>query len=153
MKHPDGCFLNTNAAGSGKVDAKFTTEGLVIDFTTGDEQSSEINTDITFPQIDIRGLDSIQIKCFGKSKEDFGGIRLYLYDDQGQSQYAFIDNSKNEMKEFNIPQSRILGMLAKPYAVNKLTIKLWAKPWYYTDQNTKAKSGKLVIEKIIFKQK
>ncbi|MGA2916276.1 MAG: glucoamylase family protein [Sedimentisphaerales bacterium] len=153
MKHPDGCILNSNAAGGSKVDSKFTAEGLVIDFTTGDEQSSEINTDITFPQIDLRNLDSIQIKCCGRSKDALGGIRLYLYDDQGQSQYTYIDSLLPEMKEFNIPDSSILGMLAKPDAVNKLTIKLWPKPWFYTNQNTKAKSGIIVIEKITFKQK
>ncbi|MFA5292194.1 MAG: glucoamylase family protein [Phycisphaerae bacterium] len=153
MKQPEGIILNTAALGGSKVDAKFTAEGLVADFTAGDEQASEINIDIIFPQIDGRNLDGIQIVCSGSSKEAFGGVRIYLYDDQGQSQYTFIDGITPELKQHNIPDSSIFGMLSKPYAVNKLTIKLWAKPWYYTNQCTKAKSGRLIIDKIIFKQK
>jgi hypothetical protein len=152
MKQPAGIVLNSNAAGGSKVDSKFTPEGLVIDFAAPDKQNSEINTDITFPSIDLRNLDSIQIKCSGQSKENFGTVRLYLFDDQGQSQYTYIEGLSPEMENFNIPDSSILGMLAKPYAVNKLTIKLWSKPWYYTNQFIKAKSGRIVIEKITFKQ-
>lgn len=150
MKQPNGIILNSSAIGGATVDVKFTAEGLVAEFTAGDEQSSEINIDITFPQIDVRNLDCMQILCSGESKDDFGGIRIYLYDDQGQSQYTFIDGITPELKQIDIPESSIVGMLAKPYAVNKITIKLWAKPWYYTNQYTKAKSGKLIVGKIIF---
>ncbi|RKY25974.1 MAG: hypothetical protein DRP62_00160 [Planctomycetota bacterium] len=152
MKHPIGLTLNTNVPKSSKTNSEFTSEGLVIDFVL-DEQHSEINTDITFPPIDLRNFDSIQVDCCGQSKGDFGGIRLYLYDDQGQSQYTYIDGIKPELREFNIPESSVFGMLAKPYAVNKLTIKLWATPWYYTQQYTKAKSGRLIIERITFRRK
>lgn len=153
MKQPQGLVLNAESIGSSKVNAEFTTEGLVIDFAAEEGQSNEINVNITFPQIDLRNIDGIQIRCCGQSEEDFGGIRLYLYDDQGQSQYTYIDVISSNMKEFNIPESSIFGMLAKPYAVDRLTVMLWEKPWYYTDQCTKAKSGRLIIEKIILKQK
>ncbi|MCD4650782.1 MAG: hypothetical protein K8S56_03225, partial [Candidatus Cloacimonetes bacterium] len=152
MKQPGELALNTNVSKGSKINSEFTSEGLVIDFVL-DEQHNEIDTDITFPPMDLRNLDSIRIICSSRSKEDFGGVRLYLCDDQGQSQYMYVDGIGPELQKINIPNSSILGMLAKPYAVNKLTIKLWARPWYYTQQCSKAKSGKLVIEKIVFRRK
>jgi hypothetical protein len=155
MKKPDGLVLNTNAAGGGKIDSKFADEGLIIDFNSTSE--SELDTTITFPQMDTRNLESIEITGFTQAKEAFGGIRLYLYDEQGQSLYAYAEPTRpthnTTSKTITIPESFIYGILAQPYAVDKLTIKLWAKPWYYTNQLTKAKAGKLVIEKIAFKGK
>jgi hypothetical protein len=151
MKKPDELTLNTNAAGGGKIDSKFTAQGLVIDFNSTNE--SELDTIITFGQMDTRNLESIEITGFTQGKEDFGGIRLYLYDKQGQSLYTYTEDLQPASKTVTIPESSVYGILAQPYAVDKLTIKLWAKPWYYTNQLTKAKAGKLIIEKIVFNGK
>jgi hypothetical protein len=151
LKQPKGIILNTSTAGGAKANARFTPEGLVINFKAGDEETSEINVDLNFQPVNIINLKEIEIQCEGKSKEEFGGIRLYLLDKHGQLKYTFIDNVQPEMKTYNIPYSQILGMLAEPSAVNKINLKLWAKPWFYMSQKTSAKSGRIVIEKIAFK--
>jgi hypothetical protein len=151
LKQPKGIRVDSSSCGNAKADAKFTPEGLVIFFKAGDEETSEINVDLNITPVNIINLKEIEIQCKANSKENFGGIRLYLYDQQGQSKYTFIDNVQNEMKTFIIPDSQILGMLADPSAVNKINLKLWSKPWFYANQKTTAKSGKVVIEKITFK--
>jgi hypothetical protein len=150
MKKSDSLILNTNTVGGGKIDAKFTAEGLVIDFNSTDE--SELDTVITFPQADIRGLKAVEIVGSVRTKEEFGGIRLYLYDSQGQSLYTYTENLQPTRKIVSIPESSIYGILAQPNAVDKLVIKLWVKPWFYANQKINAKSGGITIEKIIFKQ-
>jgi len=150
MKKLGAIALNTNIVGGGQIDAKFTADGLVIDFNSTDE--SELDVTITFPQIDIRNLKAIDIIGFIRAKEAFGGIRLYLYDSQGQSLYTYTEDLQSSRKTVSIPESSIYGILAQPNAVDKMVIKLWAKPWFYTNQKTNTKSGGLTIEKIIFKQ-
>lgn len=150
MKKPNAIALNANVAGGGQIDAKFTADGLVIDFNSTSE--SELDAIITFPKADLRNLKSIDITGSVRANESFGGIRFYLYDSQGQSLYTYTENLQSARKTVSIPESSIYGILAQPNAVDKLVIKLWAKPWFYTNQKTNAKSGGLTIEKIIFKQ-
>jgi hypothetical protein len=150
MKKPNSLALSTNISGGGKINPKFTADGLVIDFNSTSD--SELESIITFPQMDIRNLKAIEITGFTQAKEEFGGIRLYLYDSQGQSLYTYTEDLQSERKTVNIPESSIYGILAQPNEANKLVIKLWAKPWFYTNQKTNAKSGRLIIEKIILKQ-
>jgi hypothetical protein len=150
MKKPDSLALNTSIAGGGKIDSKFTADGLSIDFNSTSE--SELDTIITFPKADLRNLKSIDITGFTHANEAFGGIRLYLFDSQGQSLYTYTDNLQPVRKTISIPESSIYGILAQPNAVDRMVIKLWTKPWFYTNQKTNAKSGGLTIEKIIIKQ-
>lgn len=138
-----------SAAGA-KADSNFTPEGLCVDFTRL-EETGEINLDVNFPAIDIKNLQELRITCKGKSENEFGGIRICLFDNCGQSQYCYTGSINSEMKEYIIPESSILGMLANPTAANKINLKLWSKPWFYMNQLTSAQSGTLTIQKIIFK--
>lgn len=149
---PEGISLSTNAGGQGKINAELTPKGLVIDFDLGPKGADEVEARIQFPQMDARNFKDIKIKCSAQSQGDLGGVRLYLFDDQGQQQYAYLTGIQSEMQELIVSESSRFGILARPHAVNCLAIKLWGSPWYYTGQNTKAKSGQLVIERIVFKR-
>ncbi len=140
--------INTNTWAAGKINTSQTPKGLLIDFDLSAEKESEVECKFEFPPIDARNLDELTITCSAISKDDFGGLRVYLFDDQGQSQYAFIEDIDSKTRTYTIPASGRLGMLARPQAVTGLAIKLWKKPWYYHSQCTTAESGQLIIQKI-----
>ena len=142
------CPILTNAWAAGKVDTRQTPNGLLIDFDLSAEKESEVECKFEFPPIDARNLKEMTITCSAISKDDFGGLRVYLFDDQGQSQYAFIDDIDSKAQVYTITASDQFGMLARPQAVTGLAIKLWKKPWYYQNQRTTAESGQLIIQKI-----
>ena len=147
----DNVSILTNAWTGGKIETKQTPEGLTVNFDLSAEEKSEVEFKFQFPPIDTRCLREIQITCSATSKENFGGIRVYLFDDQGQSQYSFVDGISSETQTFTIFPLDRFGILARPQSVNSLAIKLWKKPWYHQSQSTTAESGQLIIKAIGFK--
>jgi putative glucoamylase/uncharacterized protein DUF3131 len=141
----------TSAWGGGKIETKQSPKGLLVNFDLSAEDKCEVEFKFQFPPIDARELNEIQITCSAVSKDDFGGIRVYLFDDQGLSQYSYVDGICSETQTFTIAASDRFGILARPQAVNSLAIKLWKKPWYFHSQDTKANSGQLIIQKISLK--
>jgi len=143
--------VSTNAWTGGKIETEQSPKGLVVNFDLSAEDKAEVEFKFQFPPIDARVLNEIEITCSATSKDKFGGIRVYLFDDQGQSQYSYVDGICSETRTFTIAASDRFGILARPQAVNGMAIKLWKKPWYYQSQDTTAKSGQLIIQKICLK--
>lgn len=142
--------VTTSSWEAGKIETQQTPKGLMIDFDLSPNENSEAECRFEFPAIDARNLKDITITCSAISETEFGGIRIYLFDDQGQSQYAFIPNISPETQTYTIAESDRMGILARPQVVTGLAIKFWRKPWYYHSQCTTAQSGKLIINKISF---
>ena len=151
-------FTKHNAQGvyasawqQGVINTKQNTDGLLVEFDLSGHEKSEVECKFDFAPIDSVNLKEIEITCDVKSGKDFGGMRVYLFDDQGQSQYAFISDVKQGRHTYTVKESDLKGILARPDAVASIAIKLWAGPWYYQQQTTTAKSGSVRIEKIEFK--
>jgi hypothetical protein len=145
--------ISTKIWNTGKINTVITEKGLEIDYDLGPDGNGELDTKIEFPVIDARNISDIRITCSVISEQEIGGIRLYLSDDQGQTQYSYLTGIQSQKKELIINESERFGIFAKPQAVNSIIIKFWGIPWYYTDQRTKAQAGRLIIEKIIFENR
>ena len=148
---PDSTSVYASAWQQGTINTKTTPEGLLIDFDLSGDEKSEVECKFDFAPVDSINLKEMSITCTTESAGEFGGIRVYLFDDQGQSQYAFIPEIQQGKHTYTIPNSNFKGILANPQSVSGIAIKLWKTPWYYQNQNTKAASGKLVIHNIQLK--
>ncbi|MCK4914297.1 MAG: DUF3131 domain-containing protein [Planctomycetes bacterium] len=150
---PTKITLSKNVYGDGTVQTNMAKEGLVIDFDLGKDGKGELDVVLHFPPTDMRNLKDIKIKCAATSQGELGSIRLCLFDNQNQQQYMNLCGVTDKMQELTLEQSKRFGIFARPQQVNRLRIKLWGSPWFYTNQKTTGKSGKIIIEKIIFERK
>ncbi|MFC2092208.1 glucoamylase family protein [Elusimicrobiota bacterium] len=132
------------------IDAYISEDGLVVDFDLGADGSGEVEARCMIPVVDMRVHGDVSIKCMGESARGYYGIRMYLRDDQGQSKYAFLNGIQTEVNEFEIQEKNWLGIFARPNAVNTLVFKFWGRPWYYQNERTRIKKGKLVVKSISF---
>lgn len=134
------------------VQATRTDKGLVIDFDLGAEGEAEIR--LAIPPLDARVLREIIIVasgvCRNNVKQPFG-LRMDLSDSQDQRQYAYISDLTEKVTSHRIGDQSLPGIFARPEAVTTLQFKLWSKPWFFSDQNTRVNEGQILIEKIIFR--
>ena len=143
----DGTKVWVNCTGTGcTASAELTTGGLTIDYDLGDENAGQVEVVLELEPVDARGLGEIRVKGYGE--QNTGPVRLYMRDDQRQTQYAWMHGFGPQSHTSTIGADQCLGLLARPQAVRTLIIDLWGKPWYYASVRTQAPRGHIIVEEI-----
>ena len=141
----------TNTWGAGiSIKTTGSSEGLEITYDLGPDGSGEAEATIRIPPVDARNLKDVRIICGSESETVLGGLRVYFRDDQGQSQFAYINIMDGAVRPYIIRETGRYGMFARPHMLSSVTFKLWGRPWYYTERRTKSRQGKIILKKMIF---